>query len=170
MVSFQDPPLVVDGLGATARLVDASVAMEPDELAAMAERDTVVLHGPLSDAVALARRVGDLGPAAVVEVEIVRGRRLDPAPFRDLAALGIAAGVLVVDPSPDGAGVEGCERDVDGWEIGALTWLIDNGVRTVRGVAERRVRRIVAVSDALASAVEASETGPSAGDVGSSEP
>lgn len=147
MAVFQDPPLVVDGIDQLARLVDATVAVQPDELAALAEASTIVLTGPMAHAVALARQVPDLGPAVVVEVDVERGAFVDPAPFDDLASLGIAAGAhLVGEPSTD--------QDAIGWEIGAVTWLIDNGVRTVRGVAPRRLRRLVAVARALDDALE----------------
>ena len=147
MAVFQDPPLVVDGIDQPVRLVDATVAVGPDELAEMVESATVVLTGPLERTVALAQQVPELGPSVVVEVDLPRGEFVDPAPFDDLAALGIAAGAhLAGEPSSDQAAV--------GWEIGAVTWLIDNGVRTVRGVAPRRLRRLVAVARAIDEALE----------------
>lgn len=148
MVVFQDPPLVVDGIDQPARLVDAAVAPGPDDLAELAETSAVVLTGPLATAVALAQQVPELGPSVVVEIEVHRGDRLDLAPFDDLAALGLAAGVHVVgdlDPS---------DHDAVGWELGAVTWLLTLGVRTVRGVDERRLRRLVAVAGALDAATD----------------
>jgi len=140
---FQDPPLVVDGIDQPVRLVDATVAIGAEELAELTRAATVVLTGPLSSSVALAEQVRDLGPSVVVEVAIDRGDRLDPAPFDDLAGMGLAAGVhLVGDAEPN-------DHDAAGWEIGAVTWLLAHGVRTVRGVDPRRLRRLVGVAAAL---------------------
>lgn len=147
MAVFQDPPLVVDGIDLPARLVDATVGLRAEELAELAETATVVLTGPLKRTVALARQVPELGPAVVVEVDVARGTFVDPAPFDDLAALGIASGAhLAGEASP--------EQSAVGWEIGAVTWLIANGVRTVRGVAPRRLGRLVAVARSLDDALE----------------
>lgn len=153
MVVFQDPPIVVDGMDQTARLVDATVAIGPDEIVDLARDATVVLAGPIEVAAEVARQVPDLGPAVVVEVEVVRGRPIDPAPFDDLAAMGIAVGANLVafdaEIRPDPT-----DRRAAGWEIGAVTWLLANGVRTIRGVHARRLRRLVAVDAALDAALE----------------
>lgn len=158
MAVFQDPPLVVDGIDGAdqpARLVDATVAIGPDELRELARTTTVVLAGPLADAVATAGLAPDLGPAVVVEVEVVRGTTVDPAPFDDLAAMGLAAGAHLVDApgaeaiDPADAADADARAEADGWELGAVTWLLANGVRTIRGVDAKRLRRLVAVAEAL---------------------
>ncbi|MCB0976201.1 MAG: hypothetical protein KDB02_01970 [Acidimicrobiales bacterium] len=158
MAVFRDPPFVVDGIDQTTRLIDASVAVAPEDIEGLTRTDTVVLHGPFGDAVALARKLTDLGPSVVVEVEVPRGSVVESAPFDDLASLGIAAGVHIVDRPGEEGPFPGDAGD-DGWEIGAVTWFLANGVRTVRGVAHRRLSRIVAVADALAAAEEVPPSG-----------
>lgn len=137
---------MVDDADGPARLVDATVAIDADELAAMAGSATVVLTGPLSSSVALAEGVRDLGSSVVVEVDVVRGGPLDPAPFDDLAGMGLAAGVHLVGEA------DLSDHVATGWELGAVTWLLTHRVRTVRGVEPRRLRRLVAVAEALAAA------------------
>lgn len=149
---FQDPPLVVDGTDGPARLVDATVAIAPDELRELARSATVVLTGPIEHGVEIARQAPELGPAVVVEVEIERGAPLERAPFDDLAAMGLAAGARLIDAEATGPGDPadaGAHAAADGWELGVVTWLLANGVRTVRGVEPRRLRRLVAVAAEL---------------------